>query len=106
MHPGAGPRLAPFDARATSLALPVPRVDPNDPNAGFLAGLMAVGARRADRRAAARRPPPRWRLRLRELRARLEMGELDSAVTGADGSVEAQHPDDWRVVWYRGIPRW
>ena len=38
---GLAPQLAPLDARATSLALPVPRVDPNDPNAGFLAGLLA-----------------------------------------------------------------
>ncbi|WP_303741196.1 tetratricopeptide repeat protein, partial [Streptomyces niveus] len=36
-----GAPLARIDARATALALPVPRVDANDPNAGFLAGLMA-----------------------------------------------------------------
>lgn len=40
--------------------------------------------------------------RLRELRARLEMRELDSAA-GALTDLEGRHPDDWRVVWYRGI---
>lgn len=40
--------------------------------------------------------------RLRELRARLEMSELGSAGQTLTG-LEAQHPDDWRVVWYRGI---
>ncbi|MEV2243894.1 tetratricopeptide repeat protein [Streptomyces sp. NPDC049970] len=100
-HAGAGPRLAAFDARATSLALPVPRVDPNDPNAGFLAGVMTSAP--AELIAALHSvPASSLETRLRELRARLEMGELDSAVT-ALGSVEGQHPDDWRVVWYRGI---
>ncbi|MFB4424470.1 tetratricopeptide repeat protein [Streptomyces sp. QL37] len=100
-HPGAGPRLAPFDARATSLALPVPRVDPNDPNAGFLAGVMASAP--AELVSALHSvPAASLETRLRELRARLEMSELDSAVRALT-AVEAQHPDDWRVVWYRGI---
>ncbi|MDX3687451.1 MULTISPECIES: serine/threonine-protein kinase [unclassified Streptomyces] len=101
VYPGAGPRLAPFDARATSLALPVPRVDPNDPNAGFLAGVMASAP--AELIAALHSvPAASLETRLRELRARLEMSELDSAVRALT-SVETQHPDDWRVVWYRGI---
>ena len=41
-------------------------------------------------------------LRLRELRARLEMGEL-AAAARALAALEADHPDDWRVVWYRGV---
>ncbi|MFF0060952.1 tetratricopeptide repeat protein [Streptomyces sp. NPDC005279] len=95
------PHLAVLDARATSLALPVPRVDPNDPNAGFLAGLMASAPAEliaALHSAAAGSPETR----LRELRARLEMGELDSA-TRALATLENRHPDDWRVVWYRGL---
>ncbi|MER5466168.1 tetratricopeptide repeat protein [Streptomyces sp. NPDC002668] len=95
------PHLAVLDARATSLALPVPRVDPNDPNAGFLAGLMASAPAEliaALHSAAAGSPETR----LRELRARLEMRELDSA-TRALATLESQHPDDWRVVWYRGL---
>ncbi|MET7618178.1 tetratricopeptide repeat protein [Streptomyces sp. NPDC005408] len=95
------PHLAALDTRATSLALPVPRVDPNDPNAGFLAGLMASAPAEliaALHSAAAASPETR----LRELRARLEMRELDSA-TRALATLESQHPDDWRVVWYRGL---
>ncbi|MFE5242009.1 MULTISPECIES: serine/threonine-protein kinase [unclassified Streptomyces] len=99
--PVAGPRLAVFDARATSLALPVPRVDPNDPNAGFLAGVMASAP--AELISALHSvPAASLETRLRELRARLELSELDSAVRALT-SVESRHPDDWRVVWYRGI---
>ncbi|MEV8015176.1 tetratricopeptide repeat protein [Streptomyces sp. NPDC086554] len=90
-----------LDAPATSLALPVPRVDPNDPNAGFLAGLMASAP--AELITALRAAPAESvELRLRGLRARLSMGELDSAAQ-ALAELEVQHPDDWRVVWYRGI---
>ncbi|HEY9367250.1 MAG TPA: tetratricopeptide repeat protein [Streptomyces sp.] len=97
----AGPFLAALDARATSLALPVPRVDPGDPNAGFLAGLMAAAPAELITALAAA-PAPSLELRLRELRARLEMGELGSAGQ-ALATLEEQHPDDWRVVWYRGV---
>ncbi|MFE9723565.1 tetratricopeptide repeat protein [Streptomyces sp. NPDC005794] len=101
VYPGATPLLAAFDARAASLALPVPRVDPNDPNAGFLAGVMTSAA--AELIAALHSvPAASLETRLRELRARLETGELGSAMRALT-SVEAQHPDDWRVVWYRGI---
>ncbi|MGW7363775.1 tetratricopeptide repeat protein, partial [Streptomyces sp. NPDC054841] len=95
------PRLAALDARATALALPVPRVDPNDPNAGFLAGLLAAAP--AELIAALHSAPASSvELRLRELRARLEMGELMSATTSL-ADLESRHADDWRVVWYRGI---
>ncbi|MER6101963.1 tetratricopeptide repeat protein [Streptomyces sp. NPDC001832] len=96
-----GPRLAWFDARATSLALPVPRVDASDPNAGFLAGLMTTAP--SEMFAALNAVPMASpETRLRELRARLEMNE-----PGAAGrtlmALESQYPDDWRVVWYRGV---
>ncbi|WP_260614632.1 tetratricopeptide repeat protein, partial [Streptomyces sp. WAC07061] len=93
--------LAVLDARDTALALPVPLVDPADPNAGFLAGLLASAP--ADLLGAlAAAPADSAELRLRELRARLELGEL--AVAGeALAELEARHPDDWRVVWARGI---
>lgn len=95
------PLLTPLDARATALALPVPHVDAGDPNAGFLAGLMASAP--AELIAALHTAPTgSLELRLRELRARLEMGELGSAAR-ALATLEAQHPDDWRVVWYHGI---
>ncbi|MFH9609127.1 tetratricopeptide repeat protein [Streptomyces sp. NPDC017448] len=99
--PSGGARLAPFDSRATSLALPVPRVDATDPNAGFLAGLMASAPAELITALHAV-PAPSLETRLRELRARLEMGDLDPAAR-ALSTLEGEHPDDWRVVWYRGI---
>lgn len=98
---GAGPLLTPLDGRAASLALPVPRVDPGDPNAGFLAGLMASAPAELIS-ALHHAPAPSLELRLRELRARLEMGDLGSAGR-ALATLEEQVPDDWRVVWYRGL---
>lgn len=97
----AGQWLGGLDAGATALSLPVPRVDASDPNAGFLAGVMAaapqelIGALRTV-------PAPSPETRLRELRALLELGEYAAAVH-ALGELETRHPDDWRVVWYRGV---
>ncbi|WNI31889.1 tetratricopeptide repeat protein [Streptomyces sp. ITFR-6] len=96
-----GPRLAGLDVRGTSLALPVPRVDANDPNAGFLAGLMASAP--AELIAALQSvPAASLETRLRELRASLEMNDLGAAQETL-ATLELKHPDDWRVVWYRGI---
>ncbi|MFF2525614.1 serine/threonine-protein kinase [Streptomyces liangshanensis] len=96
-----GPRLVVMDAPATALALPVPRVDPTDPNAGFLASLMAAAPAEL-MSALASAPADTVERRLRELRARLEMNDLAGAGE-AVRALEAEHPDDWRVVWYRGL---
>jgi serine/threonine-protein kinase PknG len=93
--------VKPVPAAATALALPIPRVDPGDPNAGFLAGLMASAPGELITALHAA-PTGSLELRLRELRARLEMGELNSAARAIE-ALEADHPDDWRVVWYRGV---
>ncbi|MER6444792.1 serine/threonine-protein kinase [Streptomyces venezuelae] len=94
-------RATTLDARDTALALPVPLVDAADPNAGFLTGLLA-SAPNDLLSALGAAPADSAELRLRELRARLELGELSGAGhTLAD--LEARHPDDWRVVWARGI---
>lgn len=86
---------------AAALALPVPRVDPGDLNAGFLAGLLTSAP--AELLSALKAAPGvSLELRLRELRARLEMGEQALAARALD-ELEARHPDDWRVVWYRGV---
>ncbi|WP_405830157.1 tetratricopeptide repeat protein [Streptomyces sp. NBC_00105] len=90
-----------LDAGDTALALPVPLVDAGDPNAGFLTGLLASAP--GDLLGAlASAPADSAELRLRELRARLELGELSSAGRTL-AELEARHPDDWRVVWARGI---
>ncbi|MFK0116851.1 tetratricopeptide repeat protein [Streptomyces sp. NPDC090994] len=100
--PAAPERLVKsVDGPRAALALPVPRVDPTDPNAGFLAGLMAsapgelLGALGAA-------PAASVETRLRQIRARLELGEAAPALETLR-ALEAERPDDWRVVWYRGV---
>ncbi|WP_437069424.1 tetratricopeptide repeat protein [Streptomyces sp. enrichment culture] len=93
--------VKPVDSPAAALALPVPHVDPADPNAGFLAGLMATApAELLGALAAA--PAPSIETRLRQIRAWLENGDATAAL-GALGELETERPDDWRVVWYRGV---
>lgn len=99
--PSTPARATTLDVRDTALALPVPLVDPTDPNAGFLAGLLATAP--GDLLGAlGSAPAESAELRLRELRARLELGELAEAGR-ALAELEQRHPDDWRVVWARGI---
>ncbi|TWF87438.1 serine/threonine-protein kinase [Streptomyces capillispiralis] len=93
--------VRPVDCAAAALALPVPRVDPADPNAGFLAGLLTSAPGELINALAAA-PAPSAETRLREIRARLETGDLSTALE-ALGALEARDPDDWRVVWYRGL---
>ncbi|MFE3151946.1 tetratricopeptide repeat protein, partial [Streptomyces sp. NPDC059218] len=95
------PRLSRLDVRSTSLALPVPRVDASDPNAGFLAGLMTTAPSELVAALGAV-PVASLETRLRELRARLELNDLGAAGQTLT-ALEGQYPDDWRVVWYRGI---
>ncbi|MFG2191668.1 tetratricopeptide repeat protein [Streptomyces sp. NPDC048639] len=95
------PAAAAPDLRAAALALPVPHVDSRDPNAGFLAGLMSSAPEEL-LAALANAPADSVELRLRELRARLETGETGAAAD-ALARLEAEHPDDWRVVWSRGV---
>ncbi|MCT2590499.1 serine/threonine-protein kinase PknG [Streptomyces sp. N2-109] len=100
----AGPALVPLQPAATALALPVPRVDPGDPNAGYLAGLM-TSAPAEILRALWSSPADSIERRLRELRARLEM-DTDWDLQAARDvlrDLETGHSDDWRVVWYRGL---
>ncbi|WP_424887450.1 tetratricopeptide repeat protein [Streptomyces sp. XH2] len=102
--PAPSPPTAPvaaLDTRAAALALPVPLVDPGDPNAGFLAGLIA--SQPAELYAALRTAPAESpELRLRRIRAQLELGE-EAQASHALESLEAAHPGDWRIVWYRGL---
>lgn len=89
------------DAPLAALALPVPHVDPADPNAGFLAGLMTTApAELLGALAAA--PTASAEIRLRQVRAWLENGDTHTA-DEALRHLEDERPDDWRVVWYRGV---
>ncbi|MEU9441481.1 tetratricopeptide repeat protein [Streptomyces sp. NPDC048304] len=93
--------VRPVDTPATALALPVPLVDPNDPNAGFLAGLMASAP--GELISALDAAPTRTvETRLRQVRARLESGDHQAALMSL-ARLEEERPDDWRVVWYRGV---
>ncbi|MFG2781299.1 tetratricopeptide repeat protein [Streptomyces prunicolor] len=89
------------DSPAVALALPVPHVDPSDPNAGFLAGLMATAATEL-LGALASAPSPSVETRLRQIRAWLENGDSYTALD-ALAKLEDERPDDWRVVWYTGV---
>ncbi|MFI6543656.1 tetratricopeptide repeat protein [Streptomyces prunicolor] len=89
------------DSPAVALALPVPHVDPSDPNAGFLAGLMATAATEL-LGALASAPSPSVETRLRQIRAWLENGDAYTALD-ALAKLEDERPDDWRVVWYTGV---
>jgi serine/threonine-protein kinase PknG len=97
----AAPPLIPLDSASASLALPVPRVAAGDPNSGFLAGLLTAAPSELIS-ALESAPSPSPETRLRELRARLEMGELVAATEVLE-QLENRHSDDWRVVWYRGV---
>ncbi|WP_306806475.1 tetratricopeptide repeat protein [Streptomyces sp. DH12] len=95
------PPLAPLDARAAALALPVPLLDPDDPNAALLSGLAASGP--AELLAALRAAPTDSpELRLREVRALLELGDTAAAARALDAFGRAR-PGDWRVVWCHGV---
>ncbi|WNM35185.1 tetratricopeptide repeat protein [Streptomyces sp. Li-HN-5-11] len=99
--PGQASLVRPADSPAAALALPVPHVDPSDPNAGLLAGLLtSAPAELAAALAAA--PAQSTETRLRQARAWLETGESDTAL-GVLRTLEEEDPDDWRVVWYRGV---
>ncbi|WEV29934.1 protein kinase [Streptomyces sp. 71268] len=93
--------VQPLDIRAAALALPVPRVDPGDPNAGFLAGLLAAAPAELSAALAAA-PADSTELRLRRVRAELALGD-DRAAGRLLDALEAVRPDDWRVIWYRGL---
>ncbi|MFI9819115.1 tetratricopeptide repeat protein [Streptomyces sp. NPDC052013] len=103
LAPGAGGAtpVRPVNTAAAALALPVPHVDPSDPNAGFLAGL-STSAPGELINALAAAPAPSAETRLRQVRAWLETGESGTALE-ALRVLEEQDPDDWRVVWYRGV---
>ncbi|WP_435210670.1 tetratricopeptide repeat protein [Streptomyces sp. bgisy034] len=98
---GSAGIVKPASASVAALALPVPRVDPSDPNAGFLAGLMTTAAAEL-LGALAAAPAPSTETRLRQVRAWLENGDTGTAHETLL-KLEDERPDDWRVVWYRGV---
>ncbi|MER5786844.1 tetratricopeptide repeat protein [Streptomyces sp. NPDC001980] len=107
----SGPAAAPADPAlvkpiatpAAALALPVPLVDQSDPNAGFLAGLSTSLVGEVSLLSAlAAAPTQTVETELRQVRARLENGDFEAALVSL-GRLEDERPDDWRVVWCRGV---
>ncbi|MER6223310.1 tetratricopeptide repeat protein [Streptomyces sp900105755] len=100
----ADPALVrPVDTAAAALALPVPLVDPSDPNAGFLAGLSTSLVGEVSLLSAlAAAPAQTVETELRQIRARLDNGDFEAALVSL-GRLEEERPDDWRVVWCRGV---
>ncbi|MFJ5294073.1 tetratricopeptide repeat protein [Streptomyces sp. NPDC088348] len=98
---GSGGYLAGLETGATALALPVPRIDPHDPNAGLLAGLMAAAPGELII-ALESATTPSLEHSLRRARALLDNRD---AYTAAEliTALETEYPYDWRVVWYRGL---
>ncbi|MFI9805845.1 tetratricopeptide repeat protein [Streptomyces sp. NPDC052301] len=93
--------VRPVATPAAALALPVPLVDPGDPNAGFLAGLIASAPAELIAALAAA-PTQTVETRLRQIRARLESDDHQAALMSL-AKLDEERPDDWRVVWYRGV---
>ncbi|MFJ9714177.1 tetratricopeptide repeat protein, partial [Streptomyces sp. NPDC101234] len=95
--------VRPIATPAAALALPVPLVDQSDPNAGFLAGLStSLVGEVSLLTALAAAPTQTVETELRQVRARLENGDFEAALVSL-GRLEDERPDDWRVVWCRGL---
>ena len=97
-----GSLTTPSPAEVVS-AFPVPLVDTDDPAAGMLATATATEpAELIDTLAGAPKESPEVRLRL--VRARVELGDL----TRAAGELEVagrvlEDQYDWRLTWHRGL---
>ncbi|MFC9977951.1 tetratricopeptide repeat protein, partial [Spirillospora sp. NPDC127200] len=93
--------LPPLAPAAAAAALPVPLVYASDPAAGFLGGLTARDP--GDLAAALDAAPiDSPEVRLASARVRIELGDLGPAAKLLD-EYEADHPEDWRIDWYRGV---
>ncbi|WP_084000871.1 serine/threonine-protein kinase [Actinomadura kijaniata] len=98
---GGTPVLAPLEPAEAAAALPVPLVYGTDPAAAFLAGLTA---RDPDDLAAALAAAPvdSPEVRLALIRSHIGLGELAEADRLLN-EYEADHPEDWRIDWWRAV---
>ncbi len=109
---GATRVLLPPPGTAEILAgLPLPRVDREDPAAGYLATLATLEPAQltavlTGAVAGEQGTPPAVAESAETLlalaRARIVTGDLTGAVT-ALATVEARDPGDWRISWYQGL---
>ncbi|MGP4096998.1 tetratricopeptide repeat protein [Nonomuraea sp. KM90] len=94
-----GQVFGPLDPVAVAAALPVPLVDPADPAAGSLAGLLGRDGRGLIDQLAALPQTPETKLMRVRLLAEAGAAETPAALNELDGVL----PGDWRVTWYRGV---
>ncbi|TCP40674.1 serine/threonine-protein kinase PknG [Tamaricihabitans halophyticus] len=86
--------------------LPVPQVDTDDVAAGLVASSYSASPRElVDMLAVA--PPNSVEVRLRLVRARLQLGEMREAAIQLGAAqrlaAESGRPYDWRLHWYQGL---
>ncbi|MFG1702564.1 tetratricopeptide repeat protein [Nonomuraea sp. M3C6] len=88
-----------LDPETVADKLPVPLVDPADPAAGALAGLLGRDGKELIDQLATMTPTPETKL----MRARLlaEGGAAETPI--ALNELSRELPGDWRVTWYRGV---
>ncbi|RSN20781.1 serine/threonine protein kinase [Streptomyces sp. WAC 05977] len=94
------------DAGEVVAGLPIPQVDTDDPAAGVLASTVALDPKGAIESLAGA-PRESIEVRLRIVRARIELGELVEAQRQLQAAqylaIKAGFPHDWRIDWYRGL---
>jgi serine/threonine-protein kinase PknG len=106
---GTGPGAEPGDGRpsAPSVAtgLPVPRVDPRDPNVDLLSTVSAPDPRGLlDQLSAV--DADSVEVELMRCRAHVELGDTDGAarcIERAASILGTMAPYDWRLSWHRGL---
>ncbi|MGN9837847.1 tetratricopeptide repeat protein [Nonomuraea sp. H19] len=94
-----GQVFTPLDPALAARGLPVPLVDPADPAAGALAGLLGRDGRELIDQLAAMPKTPETTL----MRVRLLAEEGAAETPDALNELAAELPGDWRVTWYRGV---
>ncbi|WP_199430035.1 serine/threonine-protein kinase [Qaidamihabitans albus] len=86
--------------------LPIPQVYTDDKGAGVLATTASADPKTAIA-ALAGAPRESIEVRLRIVRARIELGELAEANRQLQAAqylaIKAGYPHDWRIDWYRGL---
>ncbi|MEA5361751.1 tetratricopeptide repeat protein [Amycolatopsis sp., V23-08] len=104
--PEAGGSVPLPGAAEVVAGLPIPQVDTDDPAAGVLATTTSLEPRGAIE-ALAGAPRESIEVRLRIVRARIELGELSEAQRQLQAAqylaIKNGFPHDWRIDWYRGL---
>jgi serine/threonine-protein kinase PknG len=104
--PEAGASVPLPGAAEVVAGLPIPQVDTDDPAAGVLATTTALDPRGAIE-ALAGAPRESIEVRLRIVRARVELGEFSEAQRQLQAAqylaIKNGFPHDWRIDWYRGL---